>query len=56
VSAIEWCFAIALGLVIVYCITPWDKYGALRITLAVLAAVALLIGVLIGTGVIPTAR
>lgn len=54
-NGFEWCLAAAVGFLIVYCITPWERYGALRITMAVLAAVALLLGVLIGNGIIATA-
>lgn len=55
-NGFEWCLAAAVGFLIVYCLAPWDRYGGLRITMAVLAAVALLLAVLIGNGVLAAAH
>jgi hypothetical protein len=55
VNAFQWCLVLSVAFVIALAfVSPAGRSGP-RMVLGVLAAVALLLAVLIGTGVIPTA-
>lgn len=53
-DAFRWCIVLTLAFVIASMLLPWERHGSTRLVLAVLAAVTLVIGVLIGTGIIAT--